>query len=444
MKILRNYWKVIIPCQKENTKRTNIINFSKGLFSKINNEEVKETSANDVNRLNKGEDGYKKLFNSFNDFDQGFDKFLKEQKDNSKINKTVRIIEIDMTKDKSKSFRRNMKEYKINPYEADQKDNFELFKEKEDYVIGINDKYPIENFINLKSTQFNKEIKLCTYKFPAFYNSEFAVEKECLGVIYLCHGLYEYSDLTANMAKYFSSIGYDVLAMDIRGHGRSEGVKGLIENRKGIIGDYESFINQTIDEYRDKSKYMMGYSLGGLISTLICKDKPIFNGAIILAGAMENESIPSNLRFTLKLVKMFLSRFPKFSVPTTKSKLNIFKKSKKNKVNPTSNPAVLKYYEQDPLRYKGKFKIGTAITIDELLTENLNNVTKISTPMYFVQGRKDKLVSYDGNMNYLNKLSNRKVIVDIQDLEHDIPHDYRIRNYLEDIFIWMKENNNKN
>jgi hypothetical protein len=39
--------------------------------------------------------------------------------------------------------------------------------EKNTILYGLDDKFPIENFVNLKSTQKGKDIYLQTYKYPS-------------------------------------------------------------------------------------------------------------------------------------------------------------------------------------------------------------------------------------------------------------------------------------
>lgn len=39
------------------------------------------------------------------------------------------------------------------------------------------------------------------------------------------HGLNEYSNYSANLAKIFAKNGYEVLTFDLRGHGKSSGKK---------------------------------------------------------------------------------------------------------------------------------------------------------------------------------------------------------------------------
>jgi alpha-beta hydrolase superfamily lysophospholipase len=180
-------------------------------------------------------------------------------------------------------------------------------------LVGLNDKFPVENFVSLFSTQKSKKIKLQTYKYPAKSNSQ-----DFKGLVYLIHGLYEHANSNANIAKILSEQGYEVLSFDLRGHGKSEGIRGYLENKDVIVEDIRNFIKITENEYPEdklKNKFVFGYSFGALFANLISLEKKdYFNGMVLLAPPfyMENKynfwiKIANILKFffpTLPLVKI--------------------------------------------------------------------------------------------------------------------------------------------
>lgn len=64
-------------------------------------------------------------------------------------------------------------------------------------------------------TQDKKPIKLATYRYPA--------SDKCKGVVVLFHSMGLHSGLSANLAARLSKDNYTAVAMDLRGHGNSEG-----------------------------------------------------------------------------------------------------------------------------------------------------------------------------------------------------------------------------
>jgi len=113
--------------------------------------------------------------------------------------------------------------------------------------------------------------------------------------------------------------------MDIRGHGKSEGIKGFFENGEGnerllnlkiflvMLDDLLNFVNITKKEYKeDIPMFLCGYSLGGYLSVeLSIKMENYFNGVVLIAPALAHDSAkkPFNM-FALNIFKFFNRFFP--------------------------------------------------------------------------------------------------------------------------------------
>jgi acylglycerol lipase len=137
------------------------------------------------------------------------------------------------------------------------------------------------------------------------------------------HGLYEHSNSNAIIARFFSNHGYDVLSFDLRGHGKSEGIKGFLENQKVILEDINNFISITENEYNNETsinKFIIGYSLGGLMANLICLEKTnYFNGMILIAPAFHGEA-EKKYSFWVKFARVLNKVAPSLSLLKIKGK----------------------------------------------------------------------------------------------------------------------------
>ena len=110
-----------------------------------------------------------------------------------------------------------------------------------------------------------------------------------------------------------------MLSFDLRGHGKSEGIKGYFENKDIIQNDIDNFINMTESEYSSKniSKFIIGYSFGGLFANLTALARPnFFNGAILLAPALHNDS--SKYTFWIKIARALNFIHPTFPLVNIK------------------------------------------------------------------------------------------------------------------------------
>jgi uncharacterized protein len=101
--------------------------------------------------------------------------------------------------------------------------------------------------------------------------------------VILVHGMFDTAAGMAYLAKEYLSVGFNVLSIDVRCHGESEGTKrtmGFLEGQ-----DLGAWIRLLISKYGCKEIFLHGVSMGGAASLLYLenvKDLPVeVKGAII-------------------------------------------------------------------------------------------------------------------------------------------------------------------
>jgi acylglycerol lipase len=109
--------------------------------------------------------------------------------------------------------------------------------------------------------------------------------------------------------------------MDIRGHGKSEGKRGYLENMNTMIEDFKNFINTSDALYTEKTenKFVLGFSLGGLYANLISLAMPnYFNGMIMISPPLSVDI--KKYDFLMKIANFLRNVFP--SLPLIRIKCN--------------------------------------------------------------------------------------------------------------------------
>lgn len=89
---------------------------------------------------------------------------------------------------------------------------------------------------------------------------------DCENAVKICcivHGHGEHSSRYAHIAKALNDAGITVFAMDLRGHGISQGKKGHAKSYELVMSDIEELLKTARAEYTDLPMYLMGHSLGG-------------------------------------------------------------------------------------------------------------------------------------------------------------------------------------
>ena len=85
-------------------------------------------------------------------------------------------------------------------------------------------------------------------------------------VVCLIHGIGEHAGRFARVADYFGKEKIAVVSMDLRGHGRSQGVRGACAPRAEVLRDIDALIEYAREFYPNVPIVLYGHSMGGNIT----------------------------------------------------------------------------------------------------------------------------------------------------------------------------------
>ena len=85
-------------------------------------------------------------------------------------------------------------------------------------------------------------------------------------VLVIVHGLGAHSGIFRQLAEFVCDRKITVYALDLRGHGRSEGQRGHINSWSEFRQDLNAFIQLVATKEPTLPLYLLGQSLGGAIS----------------------------------------------------------------------------------------------------------------------------------------------------------------------------------
>ena len=101
-------------------------------------------------------------------------------------------------------------------------------------------------------------------------------------VLCILHGLGEHSGRYDYMAEVFNRTGCAVVAMDLRGHGRSEGRRGHAPNYAAFMSDISLLLDEAAARYPDRPRFLFGHSFGGnLAAYYAMRARPDIDGVIL-------------------------------------------------------------------------------------------------------------------------------------------------------------------
>jgi len=156
--------------------------------------------------------------------------------------------------------------------------------------------------------------------------------------VVIVHGIGDHSGRYNNVVDVLLPRGISIWALDLRGHGRSEGKKGHIGSFEEYISDVLFLVNIARKSKEEDTKcFILGHSMGGLITLYFALRYPqLIDGMIISSPAL-------GLAVRVPIIKVILGRLMSFLFPsfTMGNGLNVGMLS--------HDEGVVRAYVEDPL-----------------------------------------------------------------------------------------------
>lgn len=239
-------------------------------------------------------------------------------------------------------------------------------------------------------------------------------------LILLVHGFGEHLGRYEYVKDKLLEYGYGVIRVDNRGHGKSGGERGHIEDFKDFARDLDDIVRLIRRENSDIPIFMLGHSMGGFIAVLygiLYKNK--LAGQILSAAAT---STPSHAKGGKMAIAKFINKFfPKIRM---------------------ANPLVkdLEKNNEDILILKSatiNFYIEFLVKGIEWIRKNLINY---EYPCLILHGSDDNMVYKEASIDLHSSISSTdKQIKVYEGLYHELLKQKDRDKVLYDIHIWIEE-----
>ena len=243
----------------------------------------------------------------------------------------------------------------------------------------------------------------------------------------IVHGLQEHSGRYSKFAQFLAGNGYAVDALDLRGHGKSNGTTAFVRTFDDYVADLSAFCMIAVKErLPGKPTFLMGFSMGGtVVSLYTIKCKPGIRGLILSAPAIKlskHVSSPLLEGVTAKAAKFF-PRVP----------------SKKMKSSHLSRiPEVAAAYDSDPLVCHRGVLLKTGAEFIKAMKFVQSRMEEIEQPLLIVHGTEDKLVDVIGSQWLHDRVkSNDRTLKLYEGYFHEVINDKDSEQVYKDILDWL-------
>ncbi|XP_027366084.1 caffeoylshikimate esterase-like isoform X2 [Abrus precatorius] len=234
-----------------------------------------------------------------------------------------------------------------------------------------------------------------------------------------------------------ANAGYAVFGLDYEGHGRSAGVRGLINRIDNIVDDCEEFFRSIyeFEEYEGKAKFLYGDSLGGAVCLQLHRRDPSFwDGAVLVAPMCKiSEKLFKPLPGVLNVLTKIEDIIPKWKIVPTK---NIIDSAFKD---PTKREAI----RSNKLIYQDKPRLKTAMEMLRVSTNIGDHLHEVTLPFLLLQGEKDIVTDPAVSKALYEQASSTDKTIKLYDgMCHGIAtgeSDENIAIVFSDIITWLDE-----
>jgi acylglycerol lipase len=244
-------------------------------------------------------------------------------------------------------------------------------------------------------------------------------------VLIIVHGLKDHSSRYGSVAEQLVNRGYAVYALDLRGHGKSEGERGFVNSFDVYLGDLDLFYDQVRRKEPGKPIVLFGHSMGGAIAFLFTLTRnPDIHGLILSAPALKVGSDVS------PLLVWFTKRIGGIAPKRPMFKLD-------NKLF-TRDIDSLASMNSDPLIYNKPHPARTAAELLRAIERIQKTMASITIPIVIMHGTADKITNPDGSRQ-LNEvaLSKDKTLKLYEGHYHDLLHDLGNSDVANDLVQWL-------
>jgi lysophospholipase len=243
-------------------------------------------------------------------------------------------------------------------------------------------------------------------------------------VIALAHGAGEHSGRYQHVAERLVAEGYAVYALDHRGHGHSEGPRALLDRIANTVSDLDSLIVLAAAEHPGLPVFLLGHSMGGLISLRYAMAHQDRLTGLILSGPLAAlDAAPAPVRVIAKALSAIAPKAPAIAVDSSLV---------------SRDPAVVATYDADPLVHHGKLPVRTVAVLSDAVDSLPEGVRAITVPTLILYGTDDGLCPPRGSKMLAEQISSQdKTLKSYEGLYHEILNEPERDQVLDDIVSWL-------
>jgi len=248
-------------------------------------------------------------------------------------------------------------------------------------------------------------------------------------VVVLVHGNSEHMGRYAHVVSALTARGFTVFNHDHRGHGKSAGVRGDVEDFGFFISDLRKLVELAREQNPDLPLFMVAHSLGGLIAlTYALENESTLSGLVLMSPALEFGADVSPL---LKRLAGVIARAAPL-LPITPS-------NKQPDSVLSRDPEIQRLFDADPLCYSGDVRARYGFELLKAAERVRNRGRKLQLPVLLEYGTDDRLVNPRASKALFERLTTPdKTLLEWKDARHELFNELEKVEVIESVVAWLE------
>lgn len=240
------------------------------------------------------------------------------------------------------------------------------------------------------------------------------ITPDAKGTILFTHGQAEHSDCYHRLVAGLDNQQWNLIGWDLRGHGRSAGLRGYAKDFNDYVSDFQVFMDLCLNlpEVKMKPVVLLGHSMGALIQTCALLERaPETITAQILSSPLFGVSVevPAWKDLGAGLINVFL---PKVTIGNEISADQL-----------THDPDIICEYELDAYRHN-RISSGVYLGFKREFPIVLSRAAEITLPTLMHISNNDPVVSSTAALEFFDQLgSEYKSLKIIEGGKHELYND---------------------
>lgn len=222
----------------------------------------------------------------------------------------------------------------------------------------------------------------------------------------ILHGLCEYGGRYDHVARAATEREWNVIAPDLRGHGRSTGSPVYVERYDRYLADLDELRRQL--HLDSSSLAMLGCSHGGLLATRYLQTRPDAAAALVLCGPLFGLLVP------VPAPTLFFGRLLALVWPQARFRTRV------NPIDLSHDQAYLERRKADPQIHRN-VSVGWYLEAEKTMPQALAAAGSIKRPLLILQGADDHVVDPHATQRFAESVSSPdKTLVLLPDHLHEL------------------------